>query len=161
MNNELYHHGIQGQKWGHRRWQNEDGTYNEAGKERYFGSRGGAPTSRSVKRKVKKDYTEALKTMRKEASKESAKEYKKAEEYAEKHGLDVDDVLYPDERDEYLKSYKEYGVDKKTAEAILEYSKKLDTAEVKENEIYKKYEKKPSSLFMTSMAKKTYRHLLV
>lgn len=34
--NELYHHGILGQKWGRRRWQNEDGTYNEAGKKRYF-----------------------------------------------------------------------------------------------------------------------------
>jgi hypothetical protein len=34
--NELYHHGIQGQKWGVRRFQNEDGTYTEAGKERYF-----------------------------------------------------------------------------------------------------------------------------
>ena len=33
---ELYHYGIKGQKWGIRRWQNEDGTFNEAGKKRYF-----------------------------------------------------------------------------------------------------------------------------
>ena len=33
---ELYHHGIKGQKWGVRRWQNSDGTFNEAGKKRYF-----------------------------------------------------------------------------------------------------------------------------
>ena len=32
---ELYHHGIKGQKWGYRRYQNEDGTLTEAGKERY------------------------------------------------------------------------------------------------------------------------------
>lgn len=32
--NELYHHGILGQKWGVRRYQNEDGTYTNAGKER-------------------------------------------------------------------------------------------------------------------------------
>lgn len=31
---ELYHHGIKGQKWGIRRFQNEDGTYTNAGKER-------------------------------------------------------------------------------------------------------------------------------
>lgn len=32
---ELYHHGIKGQKWGIRRFQNPDGTYTEAGLKRY------------------------------------------------------------------------------------------------------------------------------
>ena len=32
--NELYHHGILGQKWGVRRYQNEDGTYTNLGKRR-------------------------------------------------------------------------------------------------------------------------------
>lgn len=31
---ELYHHGIKGQKWGVRRFQNKDGTLTEAGKKR-------------------------------------------------------------------------------------------------------------------------------
>ncbi len=31
---ELYHHGIKGQRWGVRRFQNEDGTYTSLGKER-------------------------------------------------------------------------------------------------------------------------------
>lgn len=35
--NELTHYGTKGQKWGVRKWQNYDGTFNEAGKERYFG----------------------------------------------------------------------------------------------------------------------------
>lgn len=35
MNNEeLYHHGILGQRWGVRRYQNEDGTYTKAGEAR-------------------------------------------------------------------------------------------------------------------------------
>lgn len=33
-NSELYHFGIKGQKWGIRRYQNEDGTYTKLGKER-------------------------------------------------------------------------------------------------------------------------------
>lgn len=32
---ELYHHGIKGQKWGRRRYQNKDGSLTPAGKERY------------------------------------------------------------------------------------------------------------------------------
>jgi len=32
---ELYHHGILGQKWGIRRYQNEDGTLTNAGRRRY------------------------------------------------------------------------------------------------------------------------------
>ena len=34
-NNELYHHGIKGMKWGVRRFQNVDGSYTGAGKRRY------------------------------------------------------------------------------------------------------------------------------
>ena len=32
---ELYHHGIRGQKWGVRRYQNADGSYTAAGRKRY------------------------------------------------------------------------------------------------------------------------------
>ena len=35
FSDELYHHGIKGQKWGVRRYQNADGSYTAAGKERY------------------------------------------------------------------------------------------------------------------------------
>ncbi len=35
MTNELYHHGIQGQKWGRRRWQNKDGSLTPAGRIHY------------------------------------------------------------------------------------------------------------------------------
>ena len=34
-NNELYHHGIKGMKWGFRRFQNEDGSLKAAGRKRY------------------------------------------------------------------------------------------------------------------------------
>ena len=34
-NNELYHWGVKGMKWGVRRYQNSDGTLTNAGKKRY------------------------------------------------------------------------------------------------------------------------------
>lgn len=33
--NELYHHGVKGQKWGIRRYQNNDGTLTPQGISRY------------------------------------------------------------------------------------------------------------------------------
>lgn len=35
-NGELYHYGIKGQKWGVRRWQNEDGSLTPDGRKRYL-----------------------------------------------------------------------------------------------------------------------------
>ena len=35
MTNELYHHGVRGQKWHVRRWQNEDGSLTPAGRIHY------------------------------------------------------------------------------------------------------------------------------
>ena len=34
MDNELYHHGVKGMKWGQRRYQNKDGSLTSQGKKR-------------------------------------------------------------------------------------------------------------------------------
>jgi hypothetical protein len=47
---ELYHHGIKGQRWGVRRFQNEDGTLTDAGVKRYIDSRSGKLTRKGEKR---------------------------------------------------------------------------------------------------------------
>lgn len=45
---ELYHHGILGQKWGVRRYQNADGSLTEAGERRYLN---GLPERRALNKK--------------------------------------------------------------------------------------------------------------
>ena len=50
---ELYHHGIKGQKWGVRRYQNKDGQLTSAGKERY-----GKRIQKMEKKAVQKTYKE-------------------------------------------------------------------------------------------------------
>lgn len=59
---ELKHYGTLGQKWGVRKWQNYDGTFNEAGKERYFGkSSGSSSTDEEKVGSVKSDVKSYLK----------------------------------------------------------------------------------------------------
>lgn len=55
---ELYHHGIKGQKWGMRRFQNEDGTLTEAGRERYGVSGDSGKMSKEGKKQYEKDVKE-------------------------------------------------------------------------------------------------------
>lgn len=46
MEYELYHHGIKGQRWGVRRYQNKDGSLTPAGKKRYDDSNGSSKPKR-------------------------------------------------------------------------------------------------------------------
>ena len=53
-NNELYHHGIKGQKWGVRRFQNPDGSVTAKGAKRYYDGDKSATSSIMSKQKLKK-----------------------------------------------------------------------------------------------------------
>lgn len=62
---ELYHHGIKGQKWGVRRYQNEDGTLTEAGRKRITNHLGKIEPAYFTKRGFIKDKTETYTFLRK------------------------------------------------------------------------------------------------
>lgn len=56
MDNELQHYGIQGMKWGVRRYQNYDGTYTQAGLKRYNKSMDEYEQKRSKETQTRADY---------------------------------------------------------------------------------------------------------
>lgn len=84
----LYHHGVKGQKWGVRRYQNPDGTYTAEGRERYgIGSKN--PTSKQINRlqlDLKETYTHEHPLYQKMESYAN-----KANALAEKYDFDGDD----------------------------------------------------------------------
>lgn len=81
--NELYHHGIKGQRWGIRRFQNSDGSLTSAGKSRYARGR---DISRERGRIEIDEYTRLTST-----SKAYQKAKREANRLVEKYGLDADD----------------------------------------------------------------------
>lgn len=54
---ELKHYGIKGQRWGQRRFQEENGTYTAAGRERYRKSSGSSGKTSGIKKSTTKGST--------------------------------------------------------------------------------------------------------
>lgn len=74
-NYELYHHGIKGQKWGVRRFQNKDGSLTPLGKKRSSSSE--KKSSNGVGEKIKNSI----------ANKQASRQKKKADEQAKKEAI--------------------------------------------------------------------------
>lgn len=72
---ELYHFGIKGQKWGRRRFQNEDMTWTAAGKERYGSASDGSHkvSSEEKKKTAVKDDNSGSSGNKKETAKKALK----------------------------------------------------------------------------------------
>lgn len=62
-NDEIYHHGIKGQKWGVRRFQNKDGSLTPAGKKRYDDNDIVVRKGDEIHRIIPKEWLEREKTL--------------------------------------------------------------------------------------------------
>ena len=121
MNNELQHHGVKGQKWGVRRFQNSDGSLTNDGKKRYS-----SDDFKDAKKKVDKgkDVVDgAVKAKKKAAEKEHEKKIKKdLSEMSDQELRDIVNRLNMEER--YTQVMKSRGVEqgKSRVDKILEYA---------------------------------------
>lgn len=137
----LMHHGIKGQKWGVRRFQNTDGTYNKAGKKRYFGSSG---LVKNFARRAKVLGADAVKAVKKEQRDTPEAKATRAEKLKKTAvvgasiaaaGLSI------------YGGYKLYSNQKESANKIIEYEKQLARKEAGEKALRALYDKQIMNAF--------------
>ena len=117
--NTLCHHGIKGQKWGIRRFQNDDGTLTAEGRKRY-----GVDSNGQMSKEGKKQYKQDVKQTRRDI----AGDYT---EIADKH---IDEFLKPIADAASKRGLNSFYIDSKTLNAM---SKAADKKA--EQELIKKY----------------------
>lgn len=84
MSDYLIHHGIQGQKWGIRRYQNEDGSLTAAGRKRYgVDLKNEELTGKKTAKYASRFLNDSEKSIRAESVKE-AENIRKANQYGKK-----------------------------------------------------------------------------
>lgn len=86
FSNKLSHHGIKGQKWGVRRFQNADGSLTPAGKRRF---------SKLIE--LDEAHSKAVEEARKAADKEHRYVRSKGRGKGENYKIDAQDLYYEDE----------------------------------------------------------------
>ena len=111
INNELYHHGVKGMKWGIRRYQNKDGSLTAEGEKRYYKEDGSL--SRIGKKIEVSNWKSSLKSgikQNKEDRKENRQKYKSG---------NISKSTYINKRSKLINSTKEKQKDLNIAKAAF------------------------------------------
>lgn len=103
----LQHYGILGQKWGQRRWQNPDGTFNEEGKQRYFGQKSNNTSSEEKIGGYTADHFH--KNIYLKTDKNTLKKIKKYPDIYNTEGLTDDEILKAVRRVPKIPNARAYG----------------------------------------------------
>ena len=150
QSDSLQHYGTLGQKWGVRKWQNYDGTFNEAGKERYFGTKSKSSSSEEEKvgsaKSEAKDFLKFRNKMLKERTRPDLNQWyrdqhKNDDKQLVKNAKKVDksrEKMYRDQLKDFYDDPNELVADLKNVYKISGQNDKVEKKAIKEG---KKLEK--------------------
>lgn len=139
-NLELYHHGIKGQRWGVRRYQNEDGSLTSEGRKRYGLDESGHLTTEKGQKALYKD----IKKYRKDYDALLKREMKVHDQlYAQTLGKTGKKIAQKEEDAIFKKRYKKATLHREKMNEIL----KNNTSKEEMNQL-KKLIKKDNSLLI-------------
>lgn len=123
--NELYHYGVKGMKWGVRRYLNDDGTLTLAGRKKYY--------SMSDDR--------LQKTLNKQVKRIRGKKYGNANRWRNSLHIGEHSKKAIDKRNGDLNEYKQSDKYKKIQKKMITLNKKLDNNQIDEREYNDEFSK--------------------